>query len=51
MVEFGARVHYILEDRDKGRVTELSAKVLPGTWLGLEPTTNEARIGTASGHV
>ena len=49
MAEFGEMVLYLPLDRDRGQVAELSPKLLPGVWLGLERSTNEAKIGTASG--
>ena len=42
-------VLYLPLDRDRGQVAELSPKLVPGVWLGLERSTNEAKIGTPSG--
>ena len=49
VAEFGESVFYLPLDRDRGQTEELDPKLQVGVWLGLERSTNEAKIGTPSG--
>ena len=49
LAEFGEQVLYKSLSSSAGRVENLAARFLDGTFLGVEPRTGELRIGTASG--
>ena len=49
LAEFGEQVLYKPLSSSAGRVENLAARFLDGTFLGVEPRTGELRIGTASG--
>ena len=49
VAEFGESVFHLPLDRDRGQTAELDPKLQVVIWLGLERSTNEAKIGTPSG--